>query len=170
MSKSTIFYNLGQANIANCDPLSAGVNFYYSLYHSCVSVISSVSKEIPVDQCVAEWGKKEQLPRFYIPLTHTETKKLIGQLDSELAQELDKLMKIREYLSYGPNILYTLDEKGEFSQIRAYTCKYPNLSREISEMRSRLLSLINRCCELLEQKLGQRISCIFSSISMQRQT
>src|SRR5271157_5415328 len=84
MAKSIIFCNLGRANILNGDSLSAGVNSYYSLYHSCVSVISAVSKEIEVNQCIGEWEVREKLPRYYIPLTHSKTKKLIQQSDAEL--------------------------------------------------------------------------------------
>jgi len=152
MSKGCISYNLGRVNLVSRDLLSTGVNFYYSLYHSCVSVISSTSTEIPIDLCVAEWKKRAQLPRYYVPLTHSKVKNLIAKLDTGLANELNKLLKIREYLSYGPNVLYELDEKRELSRIRIYTCKFKDLSKEIGSFNTNLPNLISCCAELLRAR------------------
>ena len=151
MAKASISYNLGKANLAHRDLLSAGVNFYYSLFHSCLSVISSTSNAIPVDQCVAEFKKQHQLPRYYVPLNHSAVVKLVKQLDQKLADELDRLMKIREYLSYGPNILYE-EERGKV-RIDVYTKKFTGLRSEIRKLRHSLPDMICRCCELLRNRL-----------------
>ena len=154
LSKGCISFNLGEANIVAGDLLSTGVNFYYSLYHSCVSTISSTSTAIPIEKCVDEWKNRKQLPRFYIPLSHRKTTSLINKLDAKLGEELDNLMNIREYLSYGPNVLYKLNRKNELSKILIYTCKFANIKQEIADFSIKLPSLINRCCELTKMKLG----------------
>jgi hypothetical protein len=151
MAKASISYNLGKANLAHRDLLSAGINFYYSLFHSCLSVVSLTTTAIPVDQCVAEFKKQHELPRYYIPLKHKAAMKLVGQLDQELADELDRLMKIREYLSYGPNILYE-EERGKV-RIDVYTKKFRGLRSEIRKSCHRLPDMIGRCCELLRTRL-----------------
>jgi hypothetical protein len=151
MAKASISYNLGKANLAHRDLLSAGVNFYYSLFHSCLSVISSTSTAISVDQCVAEFKMRYQLPRYYVPLTHKAVVRLFRQLDQELADELDRLMKIREYLSYGPNVLY--DKEPGKVRIDVYTKKFTGLRSEIRKLRHGLPEMISRCCELLRTKL-----------------
>jgi hypothetical protein len=153
MAKACVSYNLGRTNLANGDLMSTGVNFYYALYHSCLSVISSTSAKIPVNQCVAEMRMIEKLPRYYVPLSHSETKTSIAELDDDLAKDLEHLMKIRKYLSYGPNILYKGDEKG-IHLILVYTCKFKDLQKEIESFSSKLPNLISQCCELLKKKLN----------------
>jgi len=148
-------YNLGKRNLENDDLLSSGVNFYYSLYHSCLSVISSTSNKIKVENCVIEWEKREQLPRYYISLSHENTKKSISQFDEKLAYELDRLMEIREYLSYGPNVLYESGKKREISKITVYCCRFPDLRNKIRRSPSKLSKLINKCCKLLKENLSE---------------
>ena len=52
MAKSCIMYNLGKNNLEKGDILFCGINFYYSLFHGCLSVISIISNEVPVEKCV----------------------------------------------------------------------------------------------------------------------
>jgi len=155
MSKSCIMYNSGKRNLKNGDLTSSGVNFYYSLYHACLSVVSSTSNKIVVENCIIEQKRREQLPRYYIPLNHTDARNLIGHLDKDLTNELDKLMQIREYLSYGPNILYEPSKLSSISHIIVYDCRFPSLRHEIERMRSELPKLITRCCGLLEKNLSE---------------
>jgi hypothetical protein len=152
MAKACISYVLGKENLANGDLLSAGVNFYYSLFHSCLSVISSTTNAIPIEKCVAEFKNENQLPKYYVPLSHKETVLHTMKQDQELANELQKLMRMREYLSYGPNVLYE-EEQGKV-RIDMYTRTFKGLPKEIRQVNSRLPNLIGRCCELLKIKLN----------------
>ncbi len=155
LSKGCICYNLGVANFIANDLLSTGVNFYYSLYHSCVSTISSTSNAILIEKCVDEWKNRTHLPSLYVPLSHSETTKLINKLDVDLGKELNNLKNIREYLSYGPNVLYELDKKDGLSKVLIYTCKFQNLRHEIKDFKARCPSLILRCSELIKMKLSK---------------
>jgi hypothetical protein len=148
-------------NLANMDLLSAGVNFYYALYHCCSSLISSTSTEIPIDKCVAEWKMRAQLPRIYVHLQHKQAVSLTRKMDAKLADKLDELCKVREYLSYGPNILYESDAKGGLERIQVFTCKFNNLPKKIEDFSSELPALINRCCKLLKARLNKSLFSFF---------
>lgn len=155
MAKSCIMYNLGKRCLENGDVLSSGVNLYYSLYHACLSVISSTSNKIEVQKCVTKSKRECELPRYYVPLSHTAAKKLTGRFDKNLADELDKLMQMREYLSYGPNVLYGSQKEAEISEIILYDCRFPNLMDDIQRMNSDLHELIAQCCVLLKERLSE---------------
>lgn len=155
MAKSCILFNLGKENLVNGDILSSGTNFYYSLFHGCLSVISIFTNEVPVEACVIDESQSNKMPSYYIPLRHPRIIELIRQQDVNLANELDELKKIREYLSYGPNVLFNSGKDGSIDNITIYCCRFPNLDKDIKRLQKELPNHIIKCCNLIKEKLGK---------------
>jgi len=155
MAKSCILFNLGKDNLANGDLLSSGTNFYYSLFHGCLSVISILTNEIPVEDCVIDKHQSKNIPSYYIPLRHPRIIELIRQQDVNLANELDALKKIREYLSYGPNVLVSSGKDRSINNITIYCCRFPNLDKDIRRLEKELPNQIIKCCNLIKKILSE---------------
>jgi len=144
-------YRLGEENLKNGDLLSSGVNFYYSLFHACISVMSLKSTRINTGDFVVE--KTDQLPQKYTPLTHNDAEKIISQYDKKLGHELRELRRLREYLSYGPNVLY--EWKTRITEVIAYNCKFPGWKNDIKRAKLELPRLITNCCKLVKSTLNE---------------
>lgn len=154
MAKSCILFKLGKDNLANGDLLSSGTNFYYSLFHGCLSVISVLTNEVPVDACVIDKSQTSKMPSYYIPLRHPRIIELIRQEDVNLANDLDELKRIREYLSYGPNVLFSSGKDGSIKDITIYCCRFSNLDNDIRRREKELPNKIIRCCALNKKILN----------------
>lgn len=93
------------------------------------------------------------MPPYYIPLRHPKIIELIRNQDVTLANELDALKKIREYLSYGPNVLFNSGKDGSIENITIYCCRFPNLDKDIMRLQKELPKQIVNCCGLIKGKL-----------------
>lgn len=145
MVKACIFYASGRINLHQNDIISSGVNFYYSAFHNCVSLVALSPDGTFLEKGIIEWRDRFNAPNWYIPCAHEKLITKTKRIDREFARILTELKDIREYLSYGPYvcsnhtpnwrpILFTCEIKDIKRKLESYDLRLSNMSCETPEL------------------------------------
>jgi len=152
MAKACIFYASGRINLCKNDIISSGVNFYYSVFHNCVSIVALSPRGKFLEEGVIDWKDRFNAPKWYIPCSHerliTETK----IIDQEFAQILAELKDIREYLSYGP---YVCSDHTPHWKPIINTCEIKDIKQKLESYNSNLCKIFSKTPEIVNGYLQE---------------
>lgn len=88
MVKACIFYVSGRINLSQNDIISSGVNFYYSAFHNCVSIVALSPDGKLLEKGIIKWKDRFNAPKLYIPCSHEELITKTKKIDQEFARIL----------------------------------------------------------------------------------
>jgi len=154
MVKACIFYATGRMNLRQNDIVSSGINFYYSVFHNCVSVVSLGPYGGFLNKGIIKWKDRLSAPKKYIPCTHQELISKIEKIDQELAKILTELQEIREYLNYGPYVCS--DYKPDWQPI-LFTCEIDDPKKKLETYDAQIFNAFLKSSEIVNDYLNDTI-------------
>ena len=162
MIKACIFYANGRMNLRQNDIISSGVNFYYSAFHNCVSLVALSPDGTSLEKGIIEWKDRYKAPSWYIPCSHEELINRTKTIDRKFAEILTELKDIREYLSYGP---YVCSDHTPHWQPILFTCEIENIKQRLESCDLRLSTVFRKTPKLvngyLEEALQRLVFCVW---------
>jgi len=154
MVKACIFYTSGRINLHQNDIISSGVNFYYSAFHNCISIVALSPEGTFLEKGIIKWKDRFNAPNRHIPCSHDELITKTKTIDQELARVLTELKDIREYLSYGP---YVCSDHTPHWKPILFTCEIKDIRKKLESYNSRLSDIFCGTPELINDYLHEDI-------------
>ena len=162
MVKACIFYANGRMNLRQNDIISSGVNFYYSAFHNCLSILALSPDGTFLEKGIIEWKDRYNAPNWYMPCSHEKLITKTKTVDEKFAKVLRELKNIREYLNYGP---YACSDHTPHWKPIIFTCEIKDIKEKLKSYDSRLSDMFHKTPELvsryLQEPLQKFVFCLW---------
>jgi len=160
MAKGCIFLATTKMNFQRRDIISCGINFYYSMFHVCVAILAVTPNGAFLEKGIIDWKDRFSAPKYYLPCSHGRLIKEIRKINSELANFLEELRELREYICYGP---YFCSENIPAWQPRIYTCEIENVKQKLESFYFHFPfnEISELLCDYLKEGIQKTVFCIW---------